>query len=223
MGRISCAQTYGPMPSLTGLGCITPPPPHAVITDTPARLIDPNFHVDAHHQYRFVFGDLICFPLQDHERLWKFGVKNDIGFYVGDEDSVKGGSLIYMPYTHNVLTRGNGHRILISDIQLLQWYSHRRNIRRNPLPYSVVKDTIMDLRNPGNEVRDNPAPHNPGRHQGRSRHRTTDTCHHTTCCPIHRHPSQNWPNSQAANSSFTHTTTSQHPTRQQEPHNNHLL
>jgi hypothetical protein len=64
---------------------------------------------------------------------------------VGDEDSVKGGSLIYMPYTHNVLIRGNGHRILISDIQLLQWYSQRRDIRRNPLPYSVVKDAVMDL------------------------------------------------------------------------------
>ena len=71
--------------------------------------------------------------------------KNDIGFYVGDEDSVKGGSLIYLPYTHNVLTRGNGHRILISDTQLLQWYSQRRDIRRNPLPYSVVKDAVMDL------------------------------------------------------------------------------
>jgi hypothetical protein len=33
--------------------------PHAVLFDTPARLID----VDAHHQYRFVFGDLLCFPL----------------------------------------------------------------------------------------------------------------------------------------------------------------
>ena len=119
--------------------------PHAVIKDTPARLIDPNFFIDAHHQYRFAFGDLLCFPLQDHERLWKFDVKNDIGFYVGDEDSVKGGSLIYLPYTHNVLTRGNGHRILISDIQLLQWYSQRRDIRRNPLPYSIVKDAVMDL------------------------------------------------------------------------------
>ncbi len=73
-----------------------------------------------HHQYRFVFGDLLCFPLlQDHEGLWKFDVKNDIGFYVGDEDSVKGGS--EMPYSHSFLTRGNGHRVLISDIQLLQW------------------------------------------------------------------------------------------------------
>jgi hypothetical protein len=48
--------------------------PHAVIKDTPARLIDPNFFIDAHHQYRFAFGDLLCFPLQDHERLWKFDV-----------------------------------------------------------------------------------------------------------------------------------------------------
>ena len=60
--------------------------------------------VDAGHQFRFVFGDLLCFPLQDHERLWKFDVKNDIGFYVGDEDSVKGGSVIYMPYSHSFLT-----------------------------------------------------------------------------------------------------------------------
>ena len=109
--------------------------PHAILKDTPARIIDPAFFVDAHHQYRFVFGDLLCFPLQDHERLWKFDVKNDIGFYAGDEDSVKGGSVIYMPYTHNFLTRGNGHRILISDLQLLQWYSQRRDIRRSPLPY----------------------------------------------------------------------------------------
>ena len=113
--------------------------------DTPARIIDPDFYVDAHHQYRFVFGDLLCFHLQDHERLWKFDIKNDIGFYAGDEDSVKGGSVIYMPYTHNFLTRGNGHRILISDLQLLQWYSQHRDICRNPLPYSVVHNTVMDL------------------------------------------------------------------------------
>ena len=94
--------------------------PHAVIKNTPARIIDPNFFVDAHHQYRFVFGDLLCFPLQDHERLWMFDVKNNIGFYVADEDSVKGGSVIFMPYTHNILTRSNGHRILILDTQLLQ-------------------------------------------------------------------------------------------------------
>ena len=50
-----------------------------------------------------------------------------------------------MPYTHSFLTRGNGHRILISDIQLLQWYSRRRDIRHNPLPYSEVQNAVMDL------------------------------------------------------------------------------
>ena len=72
-------------------------------------------------------------------------VKNDIGFYVGDEDSIKGGSIVYMPYTHSFLTRGNGHRILISANQLLQWYSRRRDIRCNPLPYSDVQNAVMDL------------------------------------------------------------------------------
>ena len=70
---------------------------------------------------------------------------HDIGFYAGDEDSTKGGSTIYMPYTHSFLVRGNGHRVLISDVQLLQWYARRRDIRRNPLPYATVKDAVMDL------------------------------------------------------------------------------
>ena len=50
-----------------------------------------------------------------------------------------------MPYTHSFLVRSNGHRILISDVQLLQWYARRRDIRRNPLPYATVKDAVMDL------------------------------------------------------------------------------
>ena len=119
--------------------------PHSSLKDTPARLINLKFNVDAHHQYRFAHGDILCFPLQDHERIWKFDVKNDIGFYMGDADSIKGGNLIYMPYTHSILTRGNGHRVVISDLQLLQWYSRRRDIRRNPLPYSYVRDAVMDL------------------------------------------------------------------------------
>jgi hypothetical protein len=109
--------------------------PHSVNNLTPAKVIDPSFHVDATHQYRHTFGDLLCFLLQDHERLWMFDVKNDIGFYLGDEDRIKGGNLVYLPYTHSVLTRSNSHRILISDLQLLQSYSRRRDIRSSPLPY----------------------------------------------------------------------------------------
>ena len=77
--------------------------------------------------------------------MWKFDVKNDIGFYLGDEDRIKGGNLVYLPYTHSVFPRGNSHRILISDQQLLQWYSRRRDIRHSPLPYCVVQTAILDL------------------------------------------------------------------------------
>ena len=119
--RTSYAQTLGPMPSDTGNSV-----PQTSIKNTPARIIDPCFRTDAYTQFRHGFGDLLCNPLQDHERLWKFDVKNDIGFYMGDKDGVKGGSIVYMPYTHSTLVRGNGHCGLISDLQLLQWYSPRR-------------------------------------------------------------------------------------------------
>ena len=52
---------------------------------------------------------------------------------------------VYLPYIHSVLTRGNSHRILISDLQLLQWYSRRRNIRNSPLPYCIVNAAILNL------------------------------------------------------------------------------
>ena len=44
--------------------------PHSVTKLTPAQIIDSYFHIDAAHQYRHAFGDLLCFPLQDHERIW---------------------------------------------------------------------------------------------------------------------------------------------------------
>jgi hypothetical protein len=51
---------------------------------------------------------------------------------VGDENITKGGSLIYMPYTHKILTRGGGHA------------SHTYLRRTTP---SVVRptDAVMDL------------------------------------------------------------------------------
>ena len=33
--------------------------PHSIIQDTTARVIDDRFSIDAHHQYRFAFGDLL--------------------------------------------------------------------------------------------------------------------------------------------------------------------
>ena len=51
-------------------------PQHPSIKDTPAPIIDPSFRIDAHTQVRHTFGDLLCFPLRDHEGLLKFDVKN---------------------------------------------------------------------------------------------------------------------------------------------------
>ncbi len=80
--------------------------PHSVTKSKPASVIDPSFYVDAYRQYRFAFDDLLCFLLQDHERTWKFDVKNDIGFYVGDEDSTKGRSHLYAIHTQGTRPRG---------------------------------------------------------------------------------------------------------------------
>ena len=102
--------------------------------------------VDAHYQYRFVFGDLLCFPLQDYVRLWKFDVKIDIGFYVGDEDSVKGRRLRHI-YTIEPQLSHSGKWPPSPDLghPTLQWKSKRRDIRRHPLPYSIVHNAVMDL------------------------------------------------------------------------------
>jgi hypothetical protein len=80
------------------------------------------------------------FSPQRPRTLWKFDV-----IYLGDEDRIKGGNLVYLPYMHSVLTRGNSQRILIADLQLLQWYSRRRNIRNNLLPYCIVNAAILNL------------------------------------------------------------------------------
>ena len=52
--------------------------PTTLSKSTPASVIDQSFYIDAHHQYRFAFVNLLCLPLQDHERTWKFDAKNDI-------------------------------------------------------------------------------------------------------------------------------------------------
>ena len=131
--RISFAPTLGPTPYHIGPACTTPPP-HAVIKNTPARIIDPNFSVNAHHQYRFVFGDLICFPLQDHERLWKFDVKNDIGFSCPTPPPPP-----QLPHPRQRSSYPHlGHPTPAVVLTTC-------DIRRNLLPYSIVTDAVMDL------------------------------------------------------------------------------
>jgi len=119
--------------------------PHASNLTAPNKMIQPQFHVDAHHQFRYVYGDILCFPLPDNEKRWAFDVKNEVGLYTGDENGVKGGVLVYQPFQHSIVLRGSAHRVDVSPIQLMQWYARRKEIRDAPIPYKVVENAVIDL------------------------------------------------------------------------------
>eukprot|EP01036_Dinobryon_divergens_P033490 gene33490-biopygen26512 len=77
--------------------------------------------------YRFGYGDIVCYPLSEKERRrWKFDTKNEFGFYLGDKKGMKGGCHVYQPYWHRIiLTRGDVHRIRLSEFELMKWYGNR--------------------------------------------------------------------------------------------------
>ena len=121
--------------------------PHSIDTPAPNSLMNRDHRVDSKTKYRFAFGDLVCFPLEEHERKWKFDTRNEIGFYVGDQTTSKGAAMVYQPYQHSILVRGDVHRVRISDIQLLQFFGRRIAIREGSLPFKIVQDAIIDLLN----------------------------------------------------------------------------
>ena len=112
---------------------------------SPNQLVLNASPVDARHRYRYAFGDLVTFGVPKKNRSWKFDVRNDVGFFLGDEDGVKGSCRIYRPYEHKVTVRADVHRINISELQLLSWYGKRAMVREQSLPYSVVKNAVIDM------------------------------------------------------------------------------
>jgi len=48
--------------------------PHASNLIAPNKMLQQNYKVDAHHQFRYVYGDILCFPLPDNEKRWAFDV-----------------------------------------------------------------------------------------------------------------------------------------------------
>jgi hypothetical protein len=54
--------------------------------------MDNQHQVDARYQYRFAYGDIVCYPLSEKERRGKFATKNELGFYLGDKKGMKGGT-----------------------------------------------------------------------------------------------------------------------------------
>eukprot|EP01036_Dinobryon_divergens_P062086 gene62086-biopygen43931 len=105
-----------------------------------------NMHqVDARYQYRFAYGDIVCYPLTEKERRWKFDTKNELGFYLGDKKGMKGGCHVYQPYWHKILTRGDVHRICISEFELMEWYGKRAHVRQSGLSWGLVEEAMLDL------------------------------------------------------------------------------
>ena len=119
--------------------------PHSIDTPAPNAIMERDHKVDSKTKYRFAFGDLVCFPLEEHERKWKFDTRNEIGFYVGDQPTSKGAAMVYQPYHHSILVRGDVHRVRISDVQLLQFFGRRVAIREGSLPFKIVNEAIIDL------------------------------------------------------------------------------
>ncbi len=89
--------------------------------------------------YRFAYGDIVCYPLAEKERRWKFDTKNEMEFYLGDKKGMKGGCHVYQPYFHKILTRGDVHRVRISEIELMEWYKKRAHVRQSGLSWGVVE------------------------------------------------------------------------------------
>jgi hypothetical protein len=107
--------------------------------------MDNQHQVDARYQYRFAYGDIVCYPLSEKERRWKFDTKNELGFYLGDKKGMKGGCHVYQPYWHKILTRGDVHRIRLSEFELMEWYGKRAHVRQSGLSWSTVEEAIVDL------------------------------------------------------------------------------
>ena len=112
---------------------------------SPNQLCNPSHFVDASVKYRYAFGDLLVFPLQDGERKWKFDVRNEVGFYFGDDDMTKDAAYIYLPFHHHLVSRAGAERVDVSELQLLRWYGKRVDVRKPTLAFGEVRKGMLEL------------------------------------------------------------------------------
>jgi hypothetical protein len=70
---------------------------------SPNAIMDNDHQVDVKYQYRFAFGDIVCYPLSEKERRHKFDTKNELGLYLGDKQGMKQGEG-WMPCVSTILT-----------------------------------------------------------------------------------------------------------------------
>ena len=65
----------------------------------------------------------------------KFDVRNEAGFYFGDDNMAKDAALIYLPFHHQLVSRAGAERVDVSEIQLLRWYGKRIDVRKPTLTF----------------------------------------------------------------------------------------
>ena len=112
---------------------------------SPNQLCNPSHFVDASVKYRYAFSDLLVFPLQDGERKWKFDVRNEVGFYFGDDTLTKDAVYIYLPFHHQLVSRAGAERVDVSELQLLRWYGKRVDVRKPTLTFGEVRKGMLEL------------------------------------------------------------------------------
>jgi KUP system potassium uptake protein len=100
--------------------------------------------LDFNEMFRFAFGDVVAVAIPDHEKKFKFDMKNHIGIYVG-QPKEKRGSLIYWPYTHSTTVRLDAWKLEITDTQFMAYYTKHVQAKDKPLPYKVVEGAFHDF------------------------------------------------------------------------------
>ena len=86
--------------------------PNHIITESPT---------DLSKSFQFSFGDLLAVKVPKELRPWKFAHGRDLFIFVGQPNDSVESALVYSPFDHNVLTRGDLFKLDISD-ELLQYY-----------------------------------------------------------------------------------------------------
>ena len=82
--------------------------PNHIITESPT---------DLSKSFQFSFGDLLAVKVPKELRPWKFALRRDLFIFVGRPNDSVESALVYSPFDHYVLTRGDLFKLDISDEQ----------------------------------------------------------------------------------------------------------
>jgi hypothetical protein len=52
---------------------------------------------------------------------------------------------VYQLYWHRIITRGDVHRIKISEVERMEWYDKQAYVRQPGLGWGQVESTMLDL------------------------------------------------------------------------------